>query len=181
MASKSGSRGKIQDWYCHGLTGFPARIRSSDDTDTGSLTSACASSSRFSSGPLHRDSGTPVAAGSWQASATTAARAASLIRLGRPDRGRSFSPPSPCRANRPRHLRTVATLTRKSAAIRSLSRPRAAASTTCARSRSRYGVFAPRTRFFSALRPDAVSVTAAASGMPSPPGKSQSCNSFPGT
>ncbi len=71
----------------------------------------------------------------------------------------------------PRHLRTVAAATRRSAAIRSLARPRAAASATCARSRSRYGVFAPRTRFFRILRSDAVSVTGtAADGMPSPRG-----------
>ena len=93
--------------------------------------------SAASSGPLQRASGTPVAAGSWQASATTAARSSALIRRGRPDRGRSLSPSSPRAANRPRHLRTVSTLTCRSAAIRALARPRAAASTICARSQSR--------------------------------------------
>jgi hypothetical protein len=58
-ASKSGSRGKIQDWYCHGLTGFLARIRSRDVTDMGSLTRPRAVSSAASSGPVQRDSGTP--------------------------------------------------------------------------------------------------------------------------
>jgi hypothetical protein len=85
---------------------------------------------QFRPGPA--GSGTPVAAGSWQASATTAARVSSLIRRGRPERGRSASPSRPRPANRPRHLRTVSTLTRRSAAIRALSRPRAAASTICA-------------------------------------------------
>jgi hypothetical protein len=169
FASKSGSRGKIQDWYCHGFTGFPARIRSSDDTDMGALARACASSSRFSSGPLHRDSGTPVSAGSWQASATTAARSASLITRGRPDRCRSSSPGRPSSANRPRHFRAVSTATPGPAAIRAFERPRAASSTICARSRSRQHVFAPRTRFFSVLRSDAVSVTGTAAGsIPSP-------------
>ena len=109
MAAKSGSRGKIQDWYCQGLTGCSARIRSTDDTEIG-RGQARPVSSAASSGPVHRDSGTPVAAGSWQASATTAARSASLIRRGRPDRGRSLSPSRPRAANRPRHLRTVSTL-----------------------------------------------------------------------
>ena len=48
------------------------------------LASPRAASSAVSSGPVHRPSGTPVAAGSWQASATTAARSAALIRRGRP-------------------------------------------------------------------------------------------------
>ena len=169
FAAKSGSRGYIQDWYCHGLTGFSARIRSSEDTAIGARARARSSSSRFSSGPVHRDSGTPVSAGSWQASATTAARSASLISRGRPDRGRSLSPAGPRSANRARHLRTVFTLISRPAAIRALSRPRAACSTICARSRSRYGVFAPRTRFFMILRSDAASVTGTAAGsMPSP-------------
>ena len=106
-----------------------------------------------------------------------------LPRSGRPreiseaDRGRSASPPSPCSANRPRHLRTIFTLAPRSAAIRALPRPREAASTICARARSRYGVFAPRTLIFSVLRSDAVSVTGtAAGGIAAPGGKLQQCN-----
>jgi hypothetical protein len=105
--------------------------------------------SASSSGPVHCDSGIPVAAGSWQASATTAARVSSLIRRGLPERGRSVSPARPRAANRPRHLRTVSTVTRRPAAILALSRPRAAASTIWARNRSRYAVFAPRARFLN--------------------------------
>jgi hypothetical protein len=128
FAAKSGARGEIQDWYCQGLTGCPARIRSTEDAESFS-SGAARVTSASSSGPVHRDSGTPVAAGSWQASATTAARVSSLIRRGRPDRGRSASPSKPRPANRPRHLRAVSTVIRRSAAIRALSRPRAAAST----------------------------------------------------
>ena len=136
LAAKSGSRGEIHDWYCQGLMGCSARIRSTEDGEIG-LASPALVISAASSGPLQRDSGTPVAAGSWQASATTAARSSALIRRGRPDRGRSVSPSRPRAANRPRHLRTVSTLTCRSAAIRALARPRAAASTICARSQSR--------------------------------------------
>ena len=63
-----------------------------------------------SSGQLHRASGTPVAAGSWQASAQTSARSSALIRRGAPARGRSASPGSPRAANRARHLRAVSSV-----------------------------------------------------------------------
>jgi hypothetical protein len=141
-----------------------------------------AASSAASSGPVHRDSGIPVAAGSWQASATTAARSAALIRRGRPDRGRSFSPSRRRAANRPRHLRAVSTLMPRPAAMRALARPRAAASTICARSRSRQQVLAPRTRIFRVLRSTAVSVTgtAAGSGIRRLPGRSPRRDSLPG-
>jgi hypothetical protein len=177
FASKSGSRGKIHDWYRHGRTGFSARIRSTDDADTGPLTRPCARSSAASSGPVQRDSGTPVSAGSWQASATTAARSASGISRGRPGLGRSLSPSMRSSANRPRHFRTVSTLTPRSAAIRAFGRPRAAASTICARSRSRQCVFAARTLIFSVLRSDAVSMTGtAAGGIAAPGSELQLCN-----
>ena len=134
------------------------------------LASPRAASSAASSGPVQCASGTPVAAGSWQASATTAARSSSPIRRGLPGRGRSASPPSPRTANRRRHLRTVSTVICRSAAIRALSRPRAAASTISARNRSRCAVFAPRTRFFKAARSPALSTTGTApgSGMAAP-------------
>jgi hypothetical protein len=68
-------------------------------------------------------------------------------------------------------LRTVFTQIPSLAAIRSFSRPRAASSTACARTRSRCGVFAPRIRIFKILRSDAVSVTGtAATGMRRLPG-----------
>ena len=134
------------------------------------LASPRAASSAASSGPDCRPSGTPVAAGSWQASATTAARSISPIRLGRPGRGRSASPSSPRTANRRRHLRTVSTVMPRPAAIRAFGCPRAAASTICARSRSRQAVFAPRTRFFKVVRSPALSMTGTArsSGMAAP-------------
>ena len=139
--------------------------------------------SASSSGPVQRDSGTPVAAGSWQASATTAARVSSLIRRGRPGRGRSASPSRPRPANRPRHLRAVSWLMPRSRAIRALSRPQAADSTIWARSRSRCAVFAPRTRFFKVVRSPALSMTGTApsSGMTAPGVRSQRRNPLPGT
>jgi hypothetical protein len=50
-----------------------ARIRSTEDADR-PQSGVARVSSASSSGPVQRDSGTPVAAGSWQASATTVAR-----------------------------------------------------------------------------------------------------------
>ena len=91
LAAKSGSRGEIHDWYCQGLTGCSARIRSTDDTESWRPSPALVISAS-SSGPVQRDSGTPVAAGSWQASATTAARVSSLIRRGRPGAGQISQP-----------------------------------------------------------------------------------------
>jgi hypothetical protein len=93
LAAKSGSRGKIQDWYCQGLIGCSARIRKMEDGEICAASPVLASSAA-SSGPVQRDSGTPVAAGSWQASATTAARSSALIRRrGRPAAGQTGAGP----------------------------------------------------------------------------------------
>lgn len=61
--------------------------------------------------------------------------------LGRPERAASFSPSRPRAANRPRHLRTVFTLTARSRAMAPLLRPSAAASTIRARSTARTCAF----------------------------------------
>ena len=138
-------------------------------------------------GPVQRDSGTPVVAGTWQvASATTAARVSSLIRLGRPDRGRSFSPSSPRAANRPRHLRAVSTLTSRSRAMQALARPRAADSTICARSRSPVRRLRPPDAFLQGGARSAGTQhdrhsEARSSGMAAPGVRSQRRNPLPGT
>ena len=88
LAAKSGARGEIHDWYCQGLSGCSARIRSTEEADIWSGIPVLRISAS-SSGALQRASGTPVCAGSWQASATSAARVTSLIRRGRPDRDKS--------------------------------------------------------------------------------------------
>jgi hypothetical protein len=90
-AAKSGARGEIHDWYCQGLTGCSAKIRSTEDAGIWRASPALVISAG-GSGPVQRDSGTPVAAGSWQASATTAARVSSPIRRGRPGRGQVSQP-----------------------------------------------------------------------------------------
>jgi hypothetical protein len=46
-AAKSGSRGEIHDWYCQGLTGCSARIRSTDDTESWQASPALMISSLF--------------------------------------------------------------------------------------------------------------------------------------
>ena len=79
-----------------------------------------AASPAASSGQLQRASGTPVTAGSWQASAQTSARSSSLIRRGRPVRGRSDRPSNPRAVNRPRHLRTVSQVMPRRRAIAAL-------------------------------------------------------------
>jgi hypothetical protein len=58
--------------------GCSAKIRKMEDGEMG-LARPWALSSAASSGPVQRDSGTPVAAGSWQASAATAARPGQVL------------------------------------------------------------------------------------------------------
>ena len=79
-------------------------------------------------------------AGSWQASAFTSITWTGVNVGGRPLRARSTSPSSPSAANRPRHLRTVSTVTAHRRAIAALDKPRAASSTIRARSLSRDGL-----------------------------------------
>jgi hypothetical protein len=72
LAAKSGSRGKIHDWYCHGLIASAASHRRTVDAETDSTsrsTTACAASSE----ELHRDSGTSREAGGSHAIALTPA------------------------------------------------------------------------------------------------------------
>jgi hypothetical protein len=75
LAAKPGSRMKIHDWCCQGVTGCSARIRRTLETEIW-LTMPQAVSSVTSSGAVQCASGTLVAAGSWQASAQTSARSA---------------------------------------------------------------------------------------------------------
>src|SRR5674476_1252528 len=68
LAAKFGSLMKIQDWYCQGLIASSASHRRTVDVDTdAAIPSATTCAAR--SGQLHRDSGTPLASGGWQASA----------------------------------------------------------------------------------------------------------------
>ena len=105
LAANSGSRTEIQDRCCQGLRASAASHRPIVDAEA--LIWQRAASSRARSGPLHRDSGTLVSAGSAHASATASARSAAVNTGGRPLRGESFSPASRPAANRRRHLRTV--------------------------------------------------------------------------
>ncbi len=135
LTAKSGSRAEIHERCCHGLSASPASHRRTVDAEA--ATWHRPASSRASSGQLHRDSGTPVSAGSAHASATASARAAPVNTGGRPLRRASCRPASRPAANRRRHLRTVSVHTPSSPAIPALALPSAAASTICARSRSR--------------------------------------------
>jgi hypothetical protein len=86
-----------------------------------------------------RDSGSPLAAGSSQASAFTSARTSGGKAGGLPRRGRSSSPVSPSSWKRLRHIDTTSRRVFSRAAISSLRSPWAAKSTICARTTSRYG------------------------------------------
>jgi hypothetical protein len=78
----------------------------------------------------------PVSAGNWQGRALSPATCTGVKRGGRPGRLRSSRAGRPPVANRPRHRRTVSTCSPVSPEIRALERPRAARSTTSARTRA---------------------------------------------
>jgi hypothetical protein len=142
LARKSGSRMKIHDRYCQGLSASSASQRRTVEAETGAVM-ARAVTSRASSGHDQRDNGVPVSTGSWQARALTSATCSALNDGGRPLRLRSDRPGRPCSAKRPRQQRTVSRCSPVSREMRALERPRAACSTTCARTRSRYSVLWP--------------------------------------
>ncbi|OIK28466.1 hypothetical protein VT52_007445 [Streptomyces malaysiense] len=112
--------------------------------------------SAASSGHDQRARGTPVSAGSWQTGALASATCTGVKRAGRPLRLRSARADSPPWANRPRQVRTVSMCSPVSRAMRALDRPRAACSTTWARTRSRYSVLRPKAIVCSLLRSAAV-------------------------
>ncbi len=138
LAAKSGSRGKIHDRCCQGLRASWTSQRRTVDAETAS-TMPRATASTASSGALHRDSGTPVSAGSSQASALTVTTATGGKARGRPVRGRSFNPARPSSKNRLRHLDTSCTATSSRSAITVFSSPSAASSTIFARITWWYG------------------------------------------
>ena len=72
LARKLGSRMKIQDRYCQGLRASSRSQRRTVDAETVSVIPRAVSSAA-SSGQDQCDSGTPVSAGSWQASALASA------------------------------------------------------------------------------------------------------------
>jgi hypothetical protein len=128
-----------QERYCHGLS---ASVRSQRRTVAPLMASTRppVTASWATSAALHRDSGAPLAAGSSQTKALTWACCTGVNRGGRPQRFRSRSPSKASAANRPRHLRAVSGVTPNRRAIAALACPAAASNTTCARSRSRYGL-----------------------------------------
>ena len=81
----------------------------------------------------------------------TASRALGPCISGRPERGLSNRPGIPRTANRPRQVRTTATLQPRSRAISAFVVPAAAASTILARSTSRCGLV-PAAMICSSLR-----------------------------
>ncbi len=92
---------KIQDRYCQGLSASSRSQRRTVDAETVSVIPRVISSAA-SSGQDHCDSGTPVSAGNWQASAVASAICTGVKWAGRPERLRSARAGSPPCANRPR-------------------------------------------------------------------------------
>ena len=76
-----GSRMKIQDRYCQGLSASASSQRRTVEAET-DATMPRAAASRASSGHDQRDSGAPVSAGSWQARALTSATWTGVKRAG---------------------------------------------------------------------------------------------------
>src|SRR5215831_6465738 len=76
LTANSGSRTEIQDRCCQGLRASSVSHRRMVEAEV--VTWQRAASSRASSGQDHRDSGTPVSAGSAQARAMASARSAEV-------------------------------------------------------------------------------------------------------
>jgi hypothetical protein len=148
---------EIHDRCCQGLSASASSQRRTVDGETRTLQRVA--SWRVSSGLLHRDNGTPVAAGSSHANAITSARTASGSRRGRPGRAASRSPLNRSTTNRLRHLRAVSTPTPTVRAIAAFAWPSAAASTIRARIRSRWEVRVERARRDSSRRSDSIRTT----------------------
>ncbi len=121
LAGEVGSRGKIQERCRQGRIASAASQRPTVEAEIDSTTPRVTASAA-SSAQLHRASGTPVSAGSSQASALTSASAvlgrcaAGPAGAGRPAR------PGPRAQNRARHLRTVSSQTPSRRAIAAFGR-----------------------------------------------------------
>jgi hypothetical protein len=127
-----GVRGKIHGRNLHGSIGSARSQQRTVDAEINptipSLTAWAASSTE-----LHLDNGAPLASGGWHAIALVPAAAAAANTLGRPDRGRSFSPARPPKLNRLRQRDTTSTPTPSRSAITVLAKPAAANNTIRAR------------------------------------------------
>ena len=98
-----GRGGRSEDRYRQRLIGYSARHPTSiEDGRDRAGAGRGTTSSAARSGPVQRDSGTPVAAGSWQASATIDSRSAALNpRRARPDRADDSARPGAGRLTGP--------------------------------------------------------------------------------
>jgi hypothetical protein len=156
--AKSGTRGKIHDWWYQGRIASLVSHRRTVEAEMSSTTPLSTASSARSAW-LKRDRGTLRVAGSSQAIALTWACCARVNLGGRPGRSRSRNPASPAAAKRPRQVRTVSSQTPTRSAIAVLGQPRAASSTIVARTTWRCSAVAVRVSFFSRWRWTAVSTT----------------------
>jgi len=132
LLAKSGSRGKIQERYRHGLIASRASQRRTVEAET-EATRPSGWACLASSAELQRATGTSRCAGGSQAIALTSATTVAAKLRGRPERARSVKPASPCAQNRLRQRDTTSTCTSSRPAIAALVRPRAANSTILAR------------------------------------------------